>query len=192
MVNLARGRALDGLQGRRPAKARLEDAATHRHGAQVHQVDDPVGKSAHVVRCVKALLLDSGAGTSHVPEDTVAVLTDRGPCSPRPETGRFTWTRSRRCGGSTPTAAHLLRPGLSGAFPSATTPACTIEHRNRCFLFWLSAGPGGRGSIRPPHQRPRRNHHVCPVDSDGVSARRPTADIEMVLRHGCTKAKEAS
>jgi hypothetical protein len=33
MVDLARGRALDRLQGRRPAKARLEDGAPHRYGA---------------------------------------------------------------------------------------------------------------------------------------------------------------
>jgi len=36
MVDLARGGSLDRLQGRRPAKARLEDAASHRHGAHVH------------------------------------------------------------------------------------------------------------------------------------------------------------
>jgi hypothetical protein len=73
MVELARGRSLDRLQGRRPAKARLEDAATHRHGAYVHQVDGSLGKSANVIRRVEALL-DGSAGTSVAFEHTLAVL----------------------------------------------------------------------------------------------------------------------
>ena len=42
--------------------SRLQDAAAHRHGPEVHQVDDPVGEPAYVIRCAKPSP-DGSAGT---------------------------------------------------------------------------------------------------------------------------------
>ena len=63
VVDLARRGALDRLQGCRPAKVGLEDAATEGQGPYPHQRDGPPGESAQLVRLVEGPLLDGAAGS---------------------------------------------------------------------------------------------------------------------------------
>src|SRR6266542_2396942 len=104
VVDLARGRALDRLQGLRPAKARLEDAATDCQGADADQCDEPLGKSAHLIRRVQALLLDGSAGTPVALEHAPAVLQ---PAAPAASSG---WPSEGSCGTSSsrPTGRNQL------------------------------------------------------------------------------------